>query len=867
MNEFQQRQMDVASVAGDKSAVADANTQVQLAQGQVPTIDHNVYEPSELVDNGYSLSNPVKQPNRHTKEGAMIFGGRDAHDGQTINPTTEMPSGSPQTNRHAANMEPIYKNLAGAQDAFTIETGIAKSFEQLIKFTNSLADDDPEFAETEANHVRWAMSDDFEQMGFDLVSQAERTEEGINDQGLHGITLMMASQMMRGAEEFEQVINAIGDTGANDEQLEEAWNKAQDAYNRAGQGVVQNLPTSGEEALSDPRYLGASAILSKAIGKTGIDIKDMSEEQLRDEGMLLIDMIKGNPLILADVVMKAKKDPQIADAINFLLAAEEEMPTTWGDFGRGVGAAALDPTSYLGIGLAAKAFRGTITRQALKAAGLTAAEGAVLGGSYMGLMDYGFQNVDVLAGKQDEISAGQVAGQAGIGASLGFLLGGAISGLSAGAKALLGRMRKPKPESKYLDLSDPRYNVTDLDPNISARQDFEGVPLPVDESLAGRRAAKDARDQPDLDAFLNPEEDGGMSLGYVEESEEMLRDDVEGFLKKLNREDLSPEDTVKEINRLVLVHEANMDQIAKMAERDPASLARANLKLVDTTEADELLAFRREMEVSMRKRMDEKIELAAEHADDFRFTQNKTVTSKHSGKKFKILERSWDEKNNEPRYFVEGPEGETHYMSEWGMVGGKPKLEVVPPAKTSLQRPDAELIEKEYVEYPQTRPGAQKQAATDRKLFDELMDLPQGEREDLIKTSPKHAKAMDQSEPWIGVINDAGEFEFKNRKQGEDADWHHSMAIENIDDWDDDSSITFIREFTNKGEGADQINIKGDAALDPLGKGKKQIKELATKLKEAGMPGNFKIKIEEMGLHTDYEGQIIGTIDEWIRKR
>ena len=670
MDEFQERQIKVASDRGEKAAVAEANTQVQLSQGQTPTIDSNIYEPHELIENGYPLSNPTKEPNQHTKEGARIFGGRDAANGQTMGPVTEMPAvASPMTNRYSMNMDPIYSGLESAQDAFTVETGIAKSFEQVIKYTNSMAEEDPLVAGEEANRVKWATSDNLEQIGFNHVSLSERTDEGLDDKGLNGLQMMMSAQIMRGAADFGQVSAAIGDTGANPEQLEETWNKAVDAYNRAGEGVIQNLPASGEEALSDPRYLGASAILSKAIGKTGIDIKDMSEEQLRDEGMLLIDMIKGNPLILMDAVMKAKDDPQIADAINFLMAAEEGMPTTWGDFGRGVGAAALDPTSYVGIGLAAKVVRGTVVKQALKSAGLVGVEGAVLGGSYMGLMDYGFQNVDVLSGKQEEFDISRSAGQVGLGAGLGFILGSSISGLTSAGKSLLGRMAKP----------------------TSAAEEFADVPIPdnmiPEDEMALRRQLREFLKEDNLRKVAESEEDQmkivefANDLAELEEKRKLTV--IEGGGKG-NREpgaqlELVPQDPdINAANKII----DNLDdltlQVEKAAGIDRADLAkRAENLRKSSAELDKPLPPREILDTDDKWTRELKISLNHQDAGDFKFKIDETITVKGSNEEFKVHHLKWDEKNNRPTYFVVEPDGKRKYIAESELIGGNPDLKVI----------------------------------------------------------------------------------------------------------------------------------------------------------------------------------------------
>jgi len=118
--------------------------------------------------------------------------------------------------------------------------------------------------------------------------------------------------------------------------------------------------------------------------------------------------------------------------------------------------------------------------------------------------------------------------------------------------------------------------------------------------------------------------------------------------------------------------------------------------------------------------------------------------------------------------------------------------------------------------------------------------------------------------PWIGVLTEDGRHEFRNVEEGKAADWHHNMAMKLIDEFDADSSLRFVREFV-AGEPQEVLTLRGDAVLDPFGKGKAQIKELAKRLKQDGAPGSLKLKVDQMNLGTDYEGRVIGSLDRWSK--
>lgn len=128
----------------------------------------------------------------------------------------------------------------------------------------------------------------------------------------------------------------------------------------------------------------------------------------------------------------------------------------------------------------------------------------------------------------------------------------------------------------------------------------------------------------------------------------------------------------------------------------------------------------------------------------------------------------------------------------------------------------------------------------------------------------------DNSQPWIGVLTADGQHEFRNAEEGKAADWHHTYALkELLDEWGKDSTLRFVREvkYPETEHEEEVIILTGEAVLDPLGAGRAQIAELATRLKAEGTPGNIDMRAEHMGMGTAFEGRSIGTIDKWAAQR
>ena len=712
MDEFAERQMLVASDKGEKADAADAEESVRLSRGQTPTIDAEVYDPQQLRDAGYPLSNPTAQPNRHTKEQTRIFAGRDSATGQPQEPTTPIPVARemlPSTQMYVNRSDISLRGLTSASGPEAVSKNLSSVYTNMIHYTNSLVDEEVGIANEQSNRIRWNTSDRMETIGFNMLLDSERTEEGVNDKGLDGLQIVMSAQIMRGARSFAEVSELIGDTGANEDQLIETWNKAAEAYQNSAQDIVNAVPETEETALKDTRYIGAMMTVLEADGADMADLVKMTPEEIMSKGKNLADMFKANLVGTGSAVYMAKQDPKIANAIMYMLDVDDALPTTMGDFGRHLGYGVMDPINFIGgagviAKVGSKVAGKSLIRAALVKAGATGTIGAATMAAYMGLHDAGMQNVAMAAGRQEDYNPWQTTKQTALGAGIGFILGAGISGLTDAGAALIGKLRKPVSE-------------------------FDDVPIPDN---------------------------------VIPENELTVRRQLRTFMEE--------------------------DKLRKMAD-------------------DEEL-------------QKEFIELANEAAE----LEEKRLTLIKGGAK----------------------EADPDHMAQMELV-------------------DAELLEKEYAEYPRAKPpvrthdDAYNQAGIDAGISGE-------------EISPKRMQEMDEEwaakqlefadEPWIGVINKEGKHEFRNRGEGEAADWHHSMAIKNIDDWDADSSLSFYRPGDAK-----ELVIKGDSALDPMKKGKAQIKELAKKLKEQGVPGDYQLRVEEMGLHTDYEGQTIGTIDQWIKKR
>ena len=343
--------------SGIKKDAALAEKEAKLSQGQTPGINTDIYKAQLVRDAGYPLANPTEQPNKYTKEGAMVYGNRDASNSQPINPITPAPEiQGLSTNAYRHRSGRAFDLLDNASNTFEVDAATNHVFKGLMQYERAAQE---EFGDlTEANQMKWATSDRLEESGFRMLQESERGPEGINDRGLMGLQAVYSAHILRGSQNLESVMNQVGDTGATEEQSIAAWNSAAMQYQNARYGTATELPSSKEEQIEDKRYQGAAAILQTAMSTqhdlsiSPEDVKSMTPEQLYDRGMSMIDAIKSNTVVLGAVVAAAKANPDlpVGEAINYLLSVEDQLDTTWGDFGRGAKGILGDPLTYVGGG-------------------------------------------------------------------------------------------------------------------------------------------------------------------------------------------------------------------------------------------------------------------------------------------------------------------------------------------------------------------------------------------------------------------------------------------------------------------------------------------------------------------------------------
>lgn len=120
----------------------------------------------------------------------------------------------------------------------------------------------------------------------------------------------------------------------------------------------------------------------------------------------------------------------------------------------------------------------------------------------------------------------------------------------------------------------------------------------------------------------------------------------------------------------------------------------------------------------------------------------------------------------------------------------------------------------------------------------------------------------EESQPFIGYITKSGDNEMFSHSAAKDADYHHSFLVKNLDDYDKDSSLRFVRMG-----GENRFTLTGDSAIDPYHpESKEQISMLAKKLIDSGADPNAPFVISDMALpfeQAPYQNKEIGKLSDW----
>ena len=116
-------------------------------------------------------------------------------------------------------------------------------------------------------------------------------------------------------------------------------------------------------------------------------------------------------------------------------------------------------------------------------------------------------------------------------------------------------------------------------------------------------------------------------------------------------------------------------------------------------------------------------------------------------------------------------------------------------------------------------------------------------------------------EPFVGLVSENGYIESYGLKKAKECDYHHQYALsqEGLKYYDSDNTLRFV-----KYSGDSIYTLEGSPALDPFGKGYIQIKLFAKHCVSLGADTNTPIRVADHALKTEYEGRIIGTLQEWV---
>ena len=129
-------------------------------------------------------------------------------------------------------------------------------------------------------------------------------------------------------------------------------------------------------------------------------------------------------------------------------------------------------------------------------------------------------------------------------------------------------------------------------------------------------------------------------------------------------------------------------------------------------------------------------------------------------------------------------------------------------------------------------------------------------------------KVPAELQPWIGMVPENQPAEHYNYADAEKADFHHSHAVQDLDAYDADNTLRYVRlGYSDTGEMSEKstIEVTGSPALDPYGKGRKQITAMAKDLIDKGAPPDLQIVVGDMGLDHEMEKTTIGPLSDFAK--
>lgn len=126
----------------------------------------------------------------------------------------------------------------------------------------------------------------------------------------------------------------------------------------------------------------------------------------------------------------------------------------------------------------------------------------------------------------------------------------------------------------------------------------------------------------------------------------------------------------------------------------------------------------------------------------------------------------------------------------------------------------------------------------------------------------------DTEVPMVGIVTKDGHVESYSYKKAKQQDFHHTflMTEKALDSFDFDSTLRFLHYDKCTKFDKNMYTLEGDPALDPFGKGAKQMERFVSHVLKHGANPCMNVEIADHKMHTDYEGKIIGTLGE-LKKR
>ena len=182
-------------------------------------------------------------------------------------------------------------------------------------------------------------------------------------------------------------------------------------------------------------------LASRALYKTllGEEFKG-TDQEAQDFAFRHMSQVNWNVPYLAMMANRAMNgNDETKRQIYAFLVLDERMGASWEQTGRNLESLALDPFTYLGLGVgnvasktaqyaAKRQLAGWISKSLTKPFTSTAANtGTIYGAGFTGIDDYFKQAIEVEATDKEEIDLGQTAKMTGLGAAGGYITGGLLT--------------------------------------------------------------------------------------------------------------------------------------------------------------------------------------------------------------------------------------------------------------------------------------------------------------------------------------------------------------------------------------------------------------------------------------------------------